>query len=515
MMIQQIINIFSSSAVLSFLTEYLATKSIDKFWEFNKLKGNTEYQLIAALEESLESFCKIMEWEYDSTAITDTFIYSIKSLEGIHSKEVLKSILENATGMQVDNQQLEIWTACFNLSITQTERIELLNYLISNNIFKMGEHITTIKDDIGDLKNLITSQAMAIIKKIDALNNHNLMSDISISIVSFSEESTEGEASKNRELFLEYTYNRNDSAINIKPSMGYLNALISGKPISQISYLWEPFNWQLPRFDIKVVNNSDKTLFITEVVFKNIISTLDPSPVLILPKSDCYANARHILVQNDGWGKIKNMRMRLSACPVNSKEEINYENEKYTHELYVGDIEKKANIDVSRVLFDYGFIPDVDTLKPTSDLITRFYRSNNHLYDFSKIYGEFIYEGTNYTGKSQTYITRFESIVYLYEWNLAAMPPPPSYYYNVKFKTDEKGYDVYKSVSQVLKPKEYDRFVITVGLDKSSYHEFGIEVVTNLGTFIFPKVTLLAFIPRSGVGFTHTHTLNGHKEFLP
>ena len=516
MLIQQIISIFSSNVILSFFTEYIATKSIDKLWSQIKLEKPVEYQLIEALEESLENFCKLMEWEYDSNAITDTFICNVNSLGGISSQDSLKSVLENVIGVQVDSTQLDLWMACFNLSITHSGRSKLLNYLISNNIFKIAENLMRIETSIADIKDSITQEAMQIMKKMEHLQRTNSSSnDIFVSITSFSRESTDDSNCKKQELNLEYVHNRDNSAINIKPLMGYLDKLNSSEPITQISYLWEPFNWHLPSFDFKLVNNTNDILYVTEILFKNINSAVDTSPILIMPTSGCHANARHILVKNDGWGKIKNLRMRLSACPVNSKEDINHDIAKLSHELLIGDVEREVNIDISDVLLDYGLISSLNDLHLHKDILyDNHLEYNQHTFDFSKVYGEFNYEGVNYTGEIQTYATKFEAIVYLYDWNLAAMPAPPSYFYDVKFRTNGKNYNVYKSVSQVLNPKEHDRFVVTIGLDKSSYHEFEIHVVTNLGTIIFPNVTLHAFVPRSGIGFCHTSESNKYPSFL-
>ena len=245
-------------------------------------------------------------------------------------------------------------------------------------------------------------------------------------------------------------------------------------------------------------------LYITDILFKNIKSVVDPTPVIIMPSSNTRANARHLLLLNDGWGLMKNLRLRLSASPVNSKDEIDHMNADLSHELYIGDVDEGANIDVSSILLDYGFIKDIHDLEPPRKNLKRYDRNyDKHTYDFTKIFGEFVYEFTSYTGTTQTQIVKFEARVFLYEWCLSAMPPPPSYFYSVKFETDCEHYNVYKSVSQVLKPKEHDRFVVTIGLDKSSYHEFEIEVITNLGSIVLPSATLLAFIPRSGTEFVH------------
>jgi len=146
------------------------------------------------------------------------------------------------------------------------------------------------------------------------------------------------------------------------------------------------------------------------------------------------------------------------------------------------------------VLKDYGFISDVKNLEPPLSIKSK-------IFDYTKVYGEFVFDGISYDNTIKSYTVKFETIVYLYEWNLPAMPLPPSYFYNVKFETDCDNYSITISVSQALKPKEHDRFVVTIGIDKSSYHEFDIELVTNLGTIVLPKTTLLAFVSRFGARF--------------
>lgn len=516
MLFQQIINIFSSNIVLSFLSEYIATKAMDHVWKLMSLKKTVQYQLIEALENALENFCEIMNWEYDSSAITDTFIYSVDSLGGIGSKLTLKSVIENAVGTNIDDQQLDTWVACFNLSITNSERTELLNYLITNNIFNISAIVTQLQTDVVDIRNLVIKEAMKIIQKIDELrDNRNIASEIFVSIAPFQQKHQISFKNIEKEFCLEYIYKRNNISLHISPSMEYLAKLNSGKLITQISYLWEPFNWYLPSFDIKLVNNSDKTLYVTDILFKSINSTLDPSPVLIMPTPSGCANARHILIVNDGWGKMQNLRVRLSAGPINRCEEIDFSTVTLSHELFIGDVDRKVNIDISNILLDYGLISSLDDLYPAKNTLYKHRVTyENHKSDFTEVYGEFIYEGVDFNGRIKKYVNKFKAIVYLYEWNLEDAPAPPSYYYDVKFKTDKKGYSVYKSVSQVLKPKGYDRFVVTIGLEKSSYHEFDMQIITNLGTYTFPKISLLAFVPRSGVGFCHKSRPRNEIEML-
>ena len=141
----EVLEILSSSYMLSFVRDYLATKAMDKAWKSFEAKWPVEYQLICALQDSLQSFCELMNWEYDSTAISDTFTYRLQELGGITSKSSLLKVLSEATEMKIDSNMLDLWVNCFYLSISHPEREELYKNLISSNVFKASEDINLIK----------------------------------------------------------------------------------------------------------------------------------------------------------------------------------------------------------------------------------------------------------------------------------------------------------------------------------------------------------------------------------
>ena len=50
------------------------------------------------------------------------------------------------------------------------------------------------------------------------------------------------------------------------------------------------FNWQYPKLSIKIVNNTNKTLYLTEIVVKVKSSTINKNPIL--------------LIANESWNNV-------------------------------------------------------------------------------------------------------------------------------------------------------------------------------------------------------------------
>lgn len=66
---------------------------------------------------------------------------------------------------------------------------------------------------------------------------------------------------------LAYELHRQDSHLAIVPRLGYLDLLQAGGPIEPIAFAWTPFDIAPPKLDLKIVNNTQSTLFFSEVTF--------------------------------------------------------------------------------------------------------------------------------------------------------------------------------------------------------------------------------------------------------
>jgi len=146
---------------------------------------------------------------------------------------------------------------------------------------------------------------------------------------------------------LEYSAERVDGVIRILPVMGYLSEYEKGGLIEPIRYNYVPFYWDFPNLDLKIVNNGDRTIFLTEAVFDVEESRVDPFPVLVVRPDTYRYNALHFLLQNEGWGEARNLVARFHLIPLGREELKPGAGAPYPYEVIVGDLSDQHNVDIS------------------------------------------------------------------------------------------------------------------------------------------------------------------------
>ena len=116
----------SLPTIVSFLGQFLATKLLDG--ALSQKENSVEFQMIKALDEALERLCCEAGWEYDNTAILETFILSLGELEIHTDKHQLKLILDNAIGGEVSMEHFKAWETYLRASIAC--KLELSNFIL-------------------------------------------------------------------------------------------------------------------------------------------------------------------------------------------------------------------------------------------------------------------------------------------------------------------------------------------------------------------------------------------------
>jgi hypothetical protein len=323
---------------------------------------------------------------------------------------------------------------------------------------------------------------------------------------------------------LEYHSSRRDHVVHIEPAMGYLSDYRKGGPIAAMSYTWEPFAWGFPKLDLKIVNNSDETIFLTEAVLDVQDSRIDPFPVLII-KHDLYqSNALHFWLFNDGWGDVLHLKARFHLTPLRDAGPTPSFDEPYPHEVAVGDFLEGCNVDLSDAFRDAGV--DFDGLEALGKVwmssgdgvVVRDGAGNDmemtwqqyaqkrsaHLGPFVQgaalVSGELEFSGRTIGGSIEQHKVKFSTVVWLFNEYRAGVPAPPSYQYATKFEVEGSNYERRVPISHVLKPQEADRFVIEIGMDKSSRHEFRLKLLYNNDRATeSQELVMTTFVPRSGI----------------
>jgi hypothetical protein len=97
-----------------------------------------------------------------------------------------------------------------------------------------------------------------------------------------------------------YEYRRTNDTLHVTYRLPYLERQRAGKSIGGVYFQHVPFDWSLPVLSVKVLNNSDKTVLLTECLVKITSSSIDTEPVLVV--SDQTVNG--LLLINEGWGDV-------------------------------------------------------------------------------------------------------------------------------------------------------------------------------------------------------------------
>jgi len=334
--------------------------------------------------------------------------------------------------------------------------------------------------------------------------------------------------SSESETRVNYDLTRNSKQTVISPRVRYLDTLRNGGPIQPIDYTYVPFQWDFPSLDIKVVNNTKKTIFINEAIIDIGRSQLDPMPVLIIRPDSFRSNALHFPIENEGWGAASNATINFNLDPL-SKDSTPKFSLPYQHSVVVGSIDESVNVDISDAFKKAGVALDqLDNLR----IVGESYGANEHTVttidkgdneeiqtyeEFegkrSKILGPFSNGGALVSGSiSYESLTpgeeksvnelKFSTVVWIFNEHRGGAPMPPSYGYSTKFEVDKKSYSRRVNMSQEIKPGETDRFTLKIGVDKSSLHTFNMRLAYNGSKVIQAgSFQLGIFVPKSGADY--------------
>lgn len=297
-----------------------------------------------------------------------------------------------------------------------------------------------------------------------------------------------------------YKIKKEEDIIKINPQNNYLSLLQKGGPISPLSYWNTPFEFEFPNLDIKIVNNTQKTIYLTQAIFKIKKSKTDPFPILLIRGT---GYDMKLPLMNIGWGNVYDCVIRCNVFPIKNVVEKNT----YDYEIAIGEFERyPEKIDFAPVFKELGV--DVEKLRSnrfpffrgayTQDIIKAFGPFKDGQV---KIIGEIHYSGLNPNGVKCREQLKFEAIIDLGSPGEGA-PLPPSFQYDIIFKTDKSDYEETLSISHVIKLGDADRFNIKISALKSSRHVFDLILLYNDNeTITIPNIGLNYFMSTEDANF--------------
>ncbi|SIO54463.1 CHAT domain-containing protein [Paraburkholderia phenazinium] len=178
----------------------------------------------------------------------------------------------------------------------------------------------------------------------------NIVSDVSILESDFSS------WHRGDDTVVRYSARKEDDGIRMSYRLSYLDLFHAGGPIAQLSYLsptFCPFQWDFPTLDFKVLNNSPKTLFLTEVIFDIVESRPDYQPLFTVKRDVQQRYAGELLLVNEGWCDLVDLTISFNLLPGEISESI-VPDSPYRHSIFLPQLSDQAQIDITQAFEQEG-----------------------------------------------------------------------------------------------------------------------------------------------------------------
>jgi hypothetical protein len=264
---------------------------------------------------------------------------------------------------------------------------------------------------------------------------------------------------------LTYTYERVGDNIGIKPQMEYLSVLARGGPIYPAG-LW----WAFPKLSVKIVNNTRRTLLLSEAVIDVRASSVNKEPIVLIsaPELDSEGD---FYISNQGWGAMIDPVVKFAVTPVNLCGSFRAED--LTNVIHIPTLSGEAHLKILEYV-------------PAS-------LSNARQVCMS---GEISYGTENQEKRT----VKFEAPVTI-QFHPLGLPSIARYTYKYDLFLDiarQGGYTRRIPIRHEIKSGDSDVFLIEIGAAKSADFELGFSFRAVGGqTLPGGSVLLHIFVPRS------------------
>lgn len=329
--------------------------------------------------------------------------------------------------------------------------------------------------------------------------------------------------------FLKDSYNTfryRDTIINglytIKPCNDYLNKYYDEKKVIIQEFPW--WEWIInphnPFIDVKIVNNSNQTLFVDKIVAEVKESVLDERHLLLLHREE--ANTSSFLIINESWRDWKFFDFKFSF----SKHDRFSGDYKYSKRVDYFDFRhffdlkpylENEGVNYARLqkiaLREFGYIYEIDTvldIKKSVYLIVTDSIIMNEINDcLPSIVNKADVNKGSYGGIPYVYLfgqltfpdygdtIKVEGMIPITYGDGGAMIVPVESF-NMNLKSEGNNYNVEYPVSISIKPNEAERISIQLNAPKSSFHKLRFKLNNINGVDIYSNdLSLELFKQRS------------------
>jgi hypothetical protein len=294
-------------------------------------------------------------------------------------------------------------------------------------------------------------------------------------------------------LLLTYEYERLVHRIIVRPKMPYLDLLHSGGPIRPVGAM---DMWQFPRLSLKLVNNTDQTIVVSEVAVRVDTSIIDDDPI---PKLDYMTTS--LFFFNDGWGPFRNASVRFDVRREEACESggIDWSVSNFPYHQTLGDFRDTAYVELPEGLDERPLLK----LSP-SEAKHRKQHPEESSYDqrcYICALGLMRYK----TNKGEAREIKFQAP--LFRCDAGDMDLGSDIFYNLFLTAGRQKYTLYRSLSRMLKKGDAAQFILMIATDKSARFDLSFSLRGADGVSISADpVELHVLVPRAMDGLSWWRT---------
>jgi hypothetical protein len=307
---------------------------------------------------------------------------------------------------------------------------------------------------------------------------------------------------------LAYTDVRTGGHAHFVAQQDYLASARAGGPVQALSGL-SPQPWRAATrpavLDVKVANDTQRTLFFTEAILDVQRSAPDRRPVLV--PTVLVDRARRLTIVNYGWGPAEDLRVK-ARVPVAGRPAGK------ATTVRLGTVEHMGEADLTKAFAAAGL--DVEALSsweaatrsPSADVASyqlEMQRAREILAPFGldperevelPVEGELRYRTAG--GETPAVPLRFTAAVPATRpLGLGDFQPTTARYRTTKLAVDARRYQRRVPLSQRVRPGETDRFEIPISAAESSEHVFRVRLVYGPREDVVSEpITLDLLVPR-------------------
>lgn len=314
-----------------------------------------------------------------------------------------------------------------------------------------------------------------------------------------------------------------------KKAANYLELLKSGGPVYPVGYSSE-INLSFPALDVKLVNNGKQAVHFTSAVVKVAKSTPDPAPLPLL-FSD-YSQVQCFELDNEGWDSIDSVKFDFAITPREPKGKAPQE---LPFSRTFQRVKEHLRISLTDELTKAGVAPQLtaagksylDAEAARDALLEKAASDSNPDENptFQKAEEAVSEASTAMFKLSPKLAGKFEESCWVHgrmslEWKDGAevrkqvvafrckimlFPPdglgavgPVAGKYEAMLRESGETYELPVDVSRIVKPGGVDRFMLTLGIPRTSKHELTVELKTTDGASVISgPISIEGLLPRS------------------